>query len=299
MPAAYREAMSDLIALEDERAGSRVLIAPRRGALVSSFRIGERELLYLDAESFRDPTKNVRGGIPVLFPAPGKLADDRWQWGGRSGSMKQHGFARTLPWQVSELASDAARLTLTLEADETTRAQYPWEFRAELRFELQGTRLRLRFALHNLDRESLPFALGYHPYFLVHDKARARIDTQATRVFDNVSKQIRPFAGFDLTARELDLHLLDHGSQQAALHWGDATSVTIAASPEFRVWVVWTLTDREFICVEPWSAGGNALNTGEGLTALAPGEVHEAWIELEAHIAAHPHPRMPAPTEVS
>lgn len=281
MPAAHREAGSDLIALEDERAGTRVLIAPHRGALVTSFRIGERELLYLDAETFRDPAKNVRGGIPVLFPSPGKLEADRWQWGGRSGSLKQHGFARALPWQVSELPSDAARLRLTLEADASTRASYPWEFRAELRFELQDTRLRLTFRLQNLDRESLPFALGYHPYFLVHDKTHARIDTQATRAFDNVSKQERPFAGFDLTERELDLHLLDHGSQRAALHWPDATSLTITASPEFRVWVVWTLADREFVCLEPWTARGNALNTGEGLSALAPGEVHESWIELD------------------
>jgi galactose mutarotase-like enzyme len=288
VPASYRRADFDLIALEDQAAGSRVLIAPQRGALVSSFRVGERELLYLDDDSFRDPTKNVRGGIPVLFPSPGKLAGDRWQWGGRSGALPQHGFARTLPWQVSELAGDAARLRLTLEANAITRASYPWEFRAELRFQLESTRLRLTFELHNLDRESLPFALGYHPYFLIPDleKPRTRIDTQATRAFDNVTKQIRPFTGFDLGARELDLHLLDHGSQRAALHWPDATSLTIDASSEFRRWVVWTLGGRDFVCVEPWTAGGDALNTGEGLSVLAPGEVHRSWIELEAHIAA-------------
>ena len=275
-----------MIALEDEGAASRVLIAPERGALVTSFRIGPRELLYLDAETFRDPGKNVRGGIPVLFPSPGKLEGDRWQWGGKSGSMKQHGFARTLPWRVSELAGGAARVQLTLEADATTRAQYPWEFRADLRFELSGSRLRLTFTLHNLDRERLPFALGYHPYFAVsnHDKQQARIDARATRAFDNVSKQIVPFTGFDLTTRELDLHLLDHGSQPATLHWPDTTRLTLSSSNDFGIWVVWTLAEKDFVCLEPWTARGDALNTAERLTVVEPGAAHESWIELDATV---------------
>jgi galactose mutarotase-like enzyme len=52
-------------------------IAPHRGAIVTSLRIAGRELLYLDRATFDDPSKNVRGGIPVLFPTPGKLANDR------------------------------------------------------------------------------------------------------------------------------------------------------------------------------------------------------------------------------
>ena len=29
-------------------------------------------MLFMDQETLRDPTKNVRGGVPVLFPTPGK-----------------------------------------------------------------------------------------------------------------------------------------------------------------------------------------------------------------------------------
>lgn len=272
----------DLITLED--ADSRVQLAPERGALVTSFRVGTRELLYLDRASFDDPAKNVRGGIPVLFPSPGKLSEDRFTRAGRSGSLKQHGFARTLDWRVLDRQRSSAELELAANA--ITRAQFPWEFRATLRFELHACRLQLRFSLHNLDREPLPFALGYHPYFLVHerDKAQARIDTNATRAFDNVSKQVGGFRGFDLSARELDLHLLDHGSDASTLHWPDGSRLCLRASPEFRVWVVWTLAGRDFVCLEPWTARGDALNTGEGLLTLAPDALHESWIELDAQV---------------
>ncbi|HEY8537391.1 MAG TPA: hypothetical protein VIL28_00910 [Steroidobacteraceae bacterium] len=56
-------------------------IAPHRGAIVTSLRIDGRELLYFDEATFNDPAKNVRGGIPLLFPTPGKLENDRWSYG--------------------------------------------------------------------------------------------------------------------------------------------------------------------------------------------------------------------------
>jgi len=34
-------------------------------------------VLALDEATLRDEAKNVRGGIPILFPAPGKLQGGR------------------------------------------------------------------------------------------------------------------------------------------------------------------------------------------------------------------------------
>jgi len=82
-----------------------------------------------------------------------------------------------------------------------------------------------------------------------------------------------PFGGFDFTRHEVDLHLVDHGGAAAMLDLGDAT-IAIDCSPELERWVVWTLPGKEFICLEPWSASGNALNTGEGLIVVPPGGRH-------------------------
>lgn len=270
-----------LVVLEDERSHSRVVLSPRRGGIVSSFRVGERELLYCDDATLRDASKNVRGGIPVLFPSPGKLENDRWQHAGRNGSMKQHGFARTEAWDVQELAPTSGRVTLGLDANERTRVQFPWAFHAELDFKLDRAKLRIDFRLQNKDSHPLPFALGFHPYFQVDDKANARIDTRATRAFDNVSKTAQAFRGFDFTKPEVDLHLLDHDSSESALHYADGATLALRASDEFALWVVWSLLDKPFICVEPWTAPGNALNTGDRLLELEPGAAHASFFELE------------------
>src|SRR4051812_25236013 len=107
--------MTQLTALETvtlRHDDARVVIAPSRGGMVTRFDVGEHPVLFLDAASLADTTKNVRGGNPVLFPSPGPLAGERFHRGGKSGSMKQHGFARQEPWTV--IAQAEREVTLEL-----------------------------------------------------------------------------------------------------------------------------------------------------------------------------------------
>lgn len=126
---------------------------------------------------------------------------------------------------------------------------------------------------------ALPFGAGFHPYFRVKesDKRVARIATGATSAFGNVSKATGPLA-IDLGAPECDLHLLDHGAAPCTVeHPGGA--VTVSGSPEFTHWVIWTVAGKDFVCVEPWTCPGNALNTGERLLELPPGGTRALWVE--------------------
>ncbi len=271
-----------MLTLTDGAAGgSSVELFPGRGALVTSFRVGGRELLYLDASTLHDLSKNVRGGIPILFPAPGKLDHDEWRQGGHRGSMKQHGFARNLAWTVEKTGvAPSPFATLSLASSDVTRAQYPWDFQATFTFVLRGPSLRVEQTIANTGGERMPFGIGFHPYFGVSDKAHARIDTRATRAFDNVTKTEVPFEGFELTAPELDIHLLDHGSTASALHLPDGSRIDVAGSSSFTHFVVWTLAGKDFVCLEPWTMPGNALNTGDRLLWLDPGASQTSWIEL-------------------
>jgi len=269
--------------LEDHGAGSLVTLAPGRGGMATRMRGAGREVFYLDRATLLDPAANVRGGNPVLFPSPGKLAGDAWRWGGRSGVMKQHGFARTLPWRVVATGTDgAARATLRLEASPATRAQFPWETAIELAYSLRESTLRIDIRVENRDETPMPFGVGFHPYFLVPqaDKARARIPSAATRAFDNAAKREVPFGGFDLTRPEVDLHLVDHGEPRAVLALGDGSGITLSGSAEMRRWIVWTVTGKDFVCLEPWTCPGDALNTGQDLLVLAPGASRTLWLEV-------------------
>jgi galactose mutarotase-like enzyme len=115
----------------------------------------------------------------------------------------------------------------------------------------------------------------------VDDKARAQLELAPTRIFDNVTKQYGPFEGFDLTAPEVDVHCLDHPETKSALALGDGRRIEVRGSADFGIWVVWTLAGKNFVCLEPWTAPGNALNTGEHLSLLEPGGTHVSRVEFE------------------
>jgi galactose mutarotase-like enzyme len=271
----------ETVVLRDSAADSVVAIAPSRGGIVTRFAVGGRPVLFLDESTLIDPSKNIRGGVPVLFPSPGALAGERYQRDGVTGSMKQHGFARLRPWTVT--AASAREATLTLASDEETRAAYPWDFALTFRYALAGARLRITQRIANRGATAMPFGLGFHPYFAVADgqKARTAVPTAATRAWDNRSKTMVAIDGpIDLTAAEVDLHLEDHGRDDATLVRADGSRVVVSASPEFRRWVIWTVAGKDFVCVEPWTAPGDALNTGEGLIELAPGEARDLWMEI-------------------
>ncbi|MFP2925114.1 aldose epimerase [Pyxidicoccus sp. 3LG] len=271
----------DTYALVD--GGCRVEVIPSRGALVTRMTVEGDEVLYLDEATVADPAKNVRGGIPVLFPIAGALPGDTYPENRQSYTLPQHGFARRLPWQVRQ--AEESLLVVGLTSSEQTLRQFPWAFDAQLTFSLVGTRLTLDFDVENKDSRPLPLHLGFHPYFRVPDgaKARAGVTTQATHAWDNRLKREVPFTGLDLTADELDLHLRDHKDAGTKLERGPGLRpVHLSWSEEFRLMVVWTLKGKDFVCVEPWTAAAGALATGEGLLHVQPGERASLAFDIEA-----------------
>ncbi|AKQ64093.1 aldose 1-epimerase family protein [Myxococcus hansupus] len=252
--------------------GCRVEVIPSRGAIVTRMCVDGDELLYVDEATVADPAKNVRGGIPVLFPIAGPLPGDTYSVEGRTYSLPQHGFARKLPWQVRQ--ADASRLVVALSSSEETLRHFPWRFAARLSFSLVGTRLTLEFEVENQDTRPLPLHLGFHPYFRVPAaaKSQARVDTNATRAWDNWRGREVAFTGLDLTEEEVDLHLKDHSKPGTTLERGPGLKpIRLSWSPEYHVLVVWTQRGKDFVCVEPWTAAKGALATGEGLPSVQPG----------------------------
>jgi len=259
---------------------TRAEVVPERGAIVSRFDVGGAPILYLDRATLEDPTKNVRGGVPFLFPAAGRLEGDRYQ--GRE--MKQHGFARNLPFFVER--RDARSVTLALAASDATRARFPFDFRVELTISVSARELGIVQRYQNRGAERMPLHVGFHPYFFVPDadKPRVTIATHATRAFDNVQKRDVPFTGFDFTQPEVDLHLDDHGGSASALERTGAPTVAIEGSSEFGHWVIWSIAGKDFICVEPWTAPANALNSGEGLLWIEPAGERTLRLAIRVHL---------------
>jgi galactose mutarotase-like enzyme len=100
---------------------------------------------------------------PALFPIVGKLKGDTLRHRGKTYPMTQHGFARDRRFAWVEQGPRSCKLALTDDAE--TRARYPFAFRLEIAYTVDGATLDVAFDIINSGDETLPASLGGHPAF--------------------------------------------------------------------------------------------------------------------------------------
>jgi galactose mutarotase-like enzyme len=100
---------------------------------------------------------------PVLFPVVGALKGDRLRHQGQDYPMPRHGFARDLDFRLVRLTGHSCSFSLCDDA--ATRARYPFPFRLEVGFRVDGPELAVRYQLHNPGDSDLPASFGAHPAF--------------------------------------------------------------------------------------------------------------------------------------
>lgn len=272
--------------LADEAAGSQLEVVPERGGIITRWRVQGQEIFYLDTERFANPDLSVRGGNPILFPICGNLPDNTYTYNGKQYTLKQHGFARDLPWEVTEqVTQDKLSLTLVLNSNEQTKAVYPFDFQVIFAYELQGNTLEIRQQVTNLSSTPLPFSIGFHPYFLTEDKNQLEFEIPSQEYQDQRTKEVHPFNGnFDFSLDEIDVAFKQLTSKSAAvIDNSRKLKLTLDYGDEYPILVFWTLKGKDFYCLEPWSAPRNSLNTGEHLTVLDPGGSYTASVRLIAN----------------
>ncbi|KKJ00686.1 aldose epimerase family protein [Prochlorothrix hollandica] len=275
--------------LADEAAQSHVVVVPERGGIVTQWQVQGLDLFYLDQERFTHPDLSVRGGIPILFPICGNLPNDSYSLGGETYSLVQHGFARNLPWTVVGQKTDPLSLSVQLVSDEATRAVYPFDFTVTYTYVVQGNSLEIRQSYENRSDRPLPMSAGFHPYFAVADgvKGQLQVDIPAQQWQVKDTGELLPFGGqFDFGLEEIDMALRSvTGSKATVVDPSRSLTLTVEYDAPFKTLVFWAVQGKDFYCLEPWTAPRNALNTGEDLTTVAPGQTFETWVRFTAAIA--------------
>ncbi len=278
-----RRQLYDIYVLNNRESFSRLEVVPDRGGIIASWQVQGRELLYMDTERFANPSMSVRGGIPILFPICGNLPDNTYTYDGQSYLLKQHGFARDLPWEVvAQRTDDRASLTIALASNAQTREVYPFDFLLEFTYTLQGQALMLHQRYTNRSSGRMPFSVGFHPYFLAPDKSQLRFEVPSDEAINQITKQPQPFFNtFDFDQAEIDW-IFPHLSRQSASvsDLSRHTRMTLSYGDAFPSLVFWTVKGKDFYCLEPWSAPRNALNTGERLLYLDPNASLETEVAL-------------------
>jgi glucose-6-phosphate 1-epimerase len=119
--------------------------------------VNQEPVLFLSGKGRWDPTKAIRGGVPICFPWFGSLE-------GRD-TAPAHGFARISQWDVlaSRTNSDgSATIEFGLNGNEDPKALWPHSVTI-------GATLRLEFTVQHVEGEPFLFEEALHSYFHVGD----------------------------------------------------------------------------------------------------------------------------------
>ena len=280
---------------------------PELGAIGSSLILpgpeGPRETLF-QHEHFWDPDAELtRGGLPFLFPVCGRLErggkEDAYCYDHRWYTMKIHGFAHRLPWNVLA-ADDPGELVLELNANELTSEQYPFSFTVRLTLRVEPGRLICEQEYHNRGDRPYPYYAGFHPYFLTPPpdggKSDVRIELAPLRVLAYNSKltdvigvkSMQPAFPASISDPRINEQLLHMGKDKnVCLRFPDGFAIQMraggASDPDMFPYVqLYTMADKPFFCVEPWMGVPNALNTVDGVRRLAPGDAEAGRLLIAA-----------------
>jgi Galactose mutarotase and related enzymes len=268
--------------LIEESTSSRVLVCPERGGIVIGCQLHGLEVFYLDKSTFENPTANIRGGNPILFPICGQLENKTYTWEGQTYEMANHGVARTSVWEVAGTNTDGeASITIVLRSNEETKQSFPFDFELSFTYALVNGELHIRQQYRNLtEGKVMPFYAGFHPYFNA-DAKKLAYETDATRYLDYNDMVEKPFTGeLDLDGMVESVTLLGSEKREIAFPVSGGARVRMTYDDIFKYVQVWSVQDKPFVCVEPWMAMTSELNRQEELVMLESGGTLDANLTI-------------------
>jgi aldose 1-epimerase len=277
------------------KAGNSVaMLAPDVGGGISELILAGHEILFRERNvDAGDADPRNLGEFP-MGPWVNRVANGRFTWQGREicvadgpGRDPQglHGIGWRLAWSVLERSDNAACLGLTWDGG----TGWPFPFSLVRRFSLSARELAIEARLTNLGSQSMPAALGFHPYFPTRG-AIIRAETSggwisnddalpASLGLESVAAQMR--SGLLVGRQPLDNCFIGWDGV-VTIDW-PTHSLTMRTEPVVSYLQVYSPAADGFFCVEPQTAIPDALNRGHGqggLQILAPQETLSLGLKL-------------------
>ncbi|MEO7206246.1 MAG: aldose 1-epimerase family protein [Steroidobacteraceae bacterium] len=219
------------------------------------------------------------GRAPLLFPIVGVLAGGVYRLGSKTYPLSRHGFARDKIFSLQNSSPSSA--ALTLRADASTHAVYPFEFELEVRYQISGATLSLTTAIRNLGEAAMPASFGYHPAFrwpLPFGQPRTSHfiefetdEPSAVRRIDAAGlltpiRHPTPIANRRLQLREAlfeeDVLIFDQLKSRSVSYGSGHGPRLRIGFPDASYLGIWAKPGARFICIEPW----HGITDPEGYT---------------------------------
>jgi len=243
-----------------------IRIVPDRGGLITGWRCNNNEILYFDQERFKT-NKSVRGGVPILFPICGSVPENKLFFFNKVFKMKQHGFARDIPWDINYRENNND-IIISLKSNDFTLQIFPFNFSIQLFVNFIKNGISLKSTIVNESNVTMPFSFGIHPYFNVKNINNINLSglskisinqVNSNKVTTKSQLENLP-AGVDFISESNGKVVMDDNNMKLILN----------SKLPYRYNVIWTDPPRKMVCIEPWTSPRNSLLSGKDCIELNP-----------------------------
>lgn len=279
----------------------RIQFIPERGGCLLSIQMEGQEVL----DGYQTPEEldfNNWGKSGMLYPFPNRLKEGQFEWQGKTYQFPLndithqnalHGFGMQRPLEIVETTLEAEKAVIKMEGSYLGEHDYyPWPFTFFLTYRLYAPdQLWVKMAIRNDANTEIPVGLGWHPYFQLGDTAAEcslrlpevemigvdtrmiptgkRYEYDEFRSFRKIGATILDNC-FAVPQSNLEISAQLRGPRGNLHYWQET------GNKKFNYLQVFTPPYGTSVALEPMTCNVDAFNNGDGLVALAPGEMLEA-----------------------
>lgn len=255
-----------------EAHGYRLTLDPARGARLDRLDWHHHARGWQPLLVQRQPNGPAQAGCFIMAPFANRIASGTFRFGGidhaipvnlPQENMAIHGHARDKSWQVLDADRSQARLDLG------PCRHGPWRFAMELQIALSPQGVTLDLGLTNRGAATMPFGMGFHPWFaktkgatLAFTAPRAlRRDAQGLPLDrTDPCPAFDPAAPHDLAKIAWCDALFPDWSDRHARITTPAAEITLQAGGALRHLHVYVPDTLPVFCAEPVSHAPDAIN---------------------------------------
>jgi len=212
---------------------------------------------------------------PILFPFVGTLKHKSYCFQDHTYAMTPHGFVRDMTFSL--MHSTEEEIWFSLDANEETLKKYPFLFRLELGYRLQGKLITVLWNVINKDDKKMYFSIGGHPafncplpptenqsdYYLSFDKVESLryLHIDENGLVKKRSVKLQNLLTTDQGLLPIDPHMFDYDAliiendqchKVSLLDPSKAPYLTVTFdAPLFGLWSP-AMKNAPFVCIEPW-----------------------------------------------
>jgi galactose mutarotase-like enzyme len=236
---------------------------------------------------------------PVLFPIVGALKNDTYSLNSITYSLSRHGFARDFNFEIIKKTSDS--ITFSLKNNSETIQKFPFQFELKIQYKFNNTILEVYFEVLNHSNCILPYCIGAHPAFKLHDAIENySIEFEnddhliANNIENNLFNNFTKVVPLENNKLNLNYKLFEND----ALVFKSLKSKSVILSNknkkvikvnfnDFSSLGIWTVTNSSFVCIEPWIGYADSIDSSgnfyekDNVILLKPNESKKVMYTIE------------------